>query len=526
MLYIGYMKRTFSALLVFALLFLVHAPLLHAASASSKAPFKETMSAADLKEKYQEADAGDKVRILVVPGHEPGFGGTQYDGYYERELVVPIADTLATELRKDPRLEVLVARGNEGWNDDLDRYFDRSMKSVKKFVDAQKKAMHKLLKKGKIEENDEQASHNAASEDVALRLYGITKWANDHEVDLMVHIHLNDTGGHADDEPGAHTGLTIYVPDRQYGNAKASRAIAVPVFKHLNAFNATSTLPIEDKGIVEDQELIALGAYNTSEVPSLLIEYGYIYEPKFLNSETRMAVTRDLAYQTARGIKEFFGADTSAKYETHALPHTFVADIAATTTSASASQASHGLYALQAALKDQGSYPPAPATLTNCPIDGVMRPCVTDAVRDFQKNKGLASTGTLDLATRNALNAIFSSMPVAFLPPAALPPAPSVIAPVAASPVSEKACAPFKAAKLAMNSTDAMTDGEVSRLQAILAKDPAVYPLGSVTGFYGPATDKAVKAFQLKAKLAAPGSAGYGLVGPATRAALAKACTN
>jgi peptidoglycan hydrolase-like protein with peptidoglycan-binding domain len=368
-------------------------------------------------------------------------------------------------------------------------------------VDAHKKAMAKLLRRGRVETNEEQASHNAAPDDVALRLYGITKWANENDVDLMIHIHLNDTGGHTDTAPGGDSGLAIYVPDAQYGNARASRAIAEPVFARLNAFNATSTLAIEDQGIVEDQELIALGAYNTSEVPSLLIEYGYIYEPKYVDDATRPAVYADLAYQTSRGIEDFFGATTNGKYATTVLPHAFLTDAAATTTVAS-STPSVEVYALKAALATLGFYPKAPATLVNCPIDGELNGCVTDAVQAFQASKGLPTTGTLGLATRTALNAFFSPVPVSV--------------PVAsAAPAS---CS-FSTA-LALNSTDAATDGAVTRLQAILAKDAALYPERKVTGFFGPATEGAVKRFQAKNGIAKEGAPGYGTVGPRTGSAL------
>lgn len=513
------MKRTFSAFLILAIVFLAHAPTLLAATKSSRVVFKESVSTTDLQQKYDDAlTSGDKVRILIVPGHEADFGGTQYNGYYERELVVPIAEKLARELRNDPRLEVLVARGSEGWNRDFSRYFDRNMKSIKKFVDTHKKEMQKLVKRGKVDVNEEQASHNAAPNDVALRLYGITKWSNENDVDLMLHIHLNDTGGRADTMPGNVSGFTVYVPDDQYGNAKASRAIAEPIFASLNAHNATSTLQVEDKGIVEDQELIALGSNNTSEVPSILIEYGYIYEPKFANDAVRSVVFDDMAYQTSQGIADFFGTASSARYVTKALPYTFLTDVAATSTAATGP--SVGTYALQTALHDLGFYPLAPSTLVNCPIDGVMRSCVTDAVTAFQKSRGIDAVGTLGVATRNALNATFSSVPVTQVAEAPAVPAASL----AIAPVPAAACTPFTATTLALNSTDAVTSGEVTKLQRTLAKDPSVYPQGSVTGFYGPATDKAIKAFQIKNGLATATSGGYGLVGPATRATLVNVC--
>jgi len=33
------------------------------------------------------------------------------------------------------------------------------------------------------------------TEDIALRLYGFNKWADENKVDAMVHIHFNDYPG-------------------------------------------------------------------------------------------------------------------------------------------------------------------------------------------------------------------------------------------------------------------------------------------------------------------------------------------
>lgn len=470
------------------------------------AAFEDAITTPELRTAYQEAAAGgEKVRILVVPGHEPSFGGAQYAGYYERELVLPLSEAIATELRTDPNLEVLVSRGALGWNDDFERYFNRSMSSIERFVETHKKEMKKLVRRGKVDENTEQAAHNRAPDDVAYRLYGITKWSNDNDVDLMIHVHLNDTGGHPDNVPGAYTGFTIYVPDNQYGNADPSRDVAETVFKKLNTLNATSTLPIEDKGIVEDQELIALGSNNTSEVPSILVEYGYIYEPKFMREEVRPTVFRDMAYQTATGVKDFFKGTDSGKAQTRALPYTWTSDIAATST-ASTTVASPGIYALQAALRGLGFYPPAPSTLINCPVDGVMGPCVISAIKAFQANKGLTQTGSLGVATRNALNALFSATPV--------------VEPVAGSGTTASCAAFAPGLKLGV------TTKEVTRLQTILKKDPSIYPEGLVTGYYGPATDKAIKALQIKEGITTAGSAVYGLLGPATSKALVTLCAS
>lgn len=84
--------------------------------------------------------------------------------------------------------------------------------------------------------------------------------------------------------------------------------------------------------------------------------------------------------------------------------------------------------------------------------------------------------------------------------------------------VTSPSLVPFYAfsSRLALGS-----EGEaVKKLQEMLAQDPDVYPNGLVTGYYGPMTEQAVQRFQEKHGIASEGDAGYGTVGPSTRAKL------
>ena len=65
-----------------------------------------------------------------------------------------------------------------------------------------------------------------------------------------------------------------------------------------------------------------------------------------------------------------------------------------------------------------------------------------------------------------------------------------------------------------------MSGENVTRLQEFLAKDPAIYPEGKVTGYFGTLTLQAVQRFQKKYGIANAESPAYGYVGPATRAKL------
>lgn len=58
---------------------------------------------------------------------------------------------------------------------------------------------------------------------------------------------------------------------------------------------------------------------------------------------------------------------------------------------------------------------------------------------------------------------------------------------------------------------------DVSNLQKALKTDSSVYPEGTVSGYFGPLTLKAVQKFQEKYGIASSGVTGYGNVGPKTR---------
>jgi peptidoglycan hydrolase-like protein with peptidoglycan-binding domain len=64
------------------------------------------------------------------------------------------------------------------------------------------------------------------------------------------------------------------------------------------------------------------------------------------------------------------------------------------------------------------------------------------------------------------------------------------------------------------------TGQTVTHLQEFLSENKAIYPSGRVTGYFGTLTLQAVERFQEKYRIAQVGDAGYGYVGPLTRAKL------
>lgn len=106
------------------------------------------------------------------------------------------------------------------------------------------------------------------------------------------------------------------------------------------------------------------------------------------------------------------------------------------------------------------------------------------------------------------------------------PVSPVPVKPVELLPPQPPIC-PDLTRNLFLGAKDSSAGKEVSALQKFLAHDKDIYPEGDVSGFFGPHTRDAVKRWQLKHGVVSPGSApsaGFGSVGPQTRAALTKAC--
>ncbi len=135
--------------------------------------------------------------------------------------------------------------------------------------------------------------------------------------------------------------------------------------------------------------------------------------------------------------------------------------------------------------------------------NGFFGPATQNAIRRFQKKYGLPQVGRVGPGTRAKLAEVFGGKAA----PAPIP-APAPVPVVA--PSAPAASALFNKDLSRGNESD-----DVKNLQGLLAKDKEIYPEGVANGFFGPATEKAVKRFQAK-----HGLPQVGRVGPATRAKL------
>ena len=344
-----------------------------------------------------------KIRILIVPGHEPDYGGAQFRNIKERDLVVELGQDLQSFLQTDNHYQVSITRDTNSWSPVFADYFKNNWDSIMAWEQSASQQMAHLVTIRSIPKPVVPVIHISAPTNVAVRLYGITKWSNENDVDLMIHVHLNDYPGHSQKTAGKYSGFAIYLPAAQYSNSSTTHMISEDVFKRLSKYNPVSNFDLEASGIVDDPDLIAVGANNTSNAASMLIEYSYIYEPQLVNPETRSVALKDLAYQTFLGLQDFFGKtnNSTSSYDTSVLPYTWNNQIPEKGTVAD-------IYALQAALQFDGDYPPAGKTLTDCPRSGIFGSCTIQALKIFQnKYRIIGEDGSVGKKTIGLLNAKF-----------------------------------------------------------------------------------------------------------------------
>lgn len=342
----------------------------------------------------------NKIRVFIMPGHEPDFGGSQFKTTIERDINVEISLKLQEYLEFDGKFEVVVGRSKEAWHPELQTYFDEHLNDIKTWRDEQAAIMKDRIADGDIDLVDDPIAHEHVSGDVATRLYGVNKWVGENDFDVAVHVHINDYGGRGKNRAGEFVGYAIYVPESQYDNAALSKEIAMAVQGRFLRFFSPSNAKRERAGVVEDQQLVALGRYNTAKAPSILIEYAYLYESQLTDKATRELAVDEYAFQTYLGLKDyFFNMKEDSSMRTAALPYEWNKTISESLTQ------SPDIYALQIILRQMGFYPIERKTLSDCPISGLFGSCTQKALTAFQvKYKIKDEEGILGEKTREKLN--------------------------------------------------------------------------------------------------------------------------
>ena len=250
-------------------------------------------------------EASTPIKILLVPGHDNDIWGAQYGNTKEADMNLVLATRIYNLLLKDDRFKVWITRDATGYTKEFTDYFSTQYKDIISFEKNSKKEMQNKINNGSFIKKTE-VKHNKASEDVAIRLYGINKWANENKMDAVIHIHFNDYPRKSTWTIGKYKGFAIYIPEEQMINSKESAKLAKNIFSQLRKKYTPSTYEKELGGLVPDQDLIAMGSNDTliESVRSILIEYGYIY--RFGNSKMRHQAYVNMANLTVKGITNYF----------------------------------------------------------------------------------------------------------------------------------------------------------------------------------------------------------------------------
>lgn len=388
--------RTFFALIIILSFFLGTTSPAMAANL-----FAPTTSIEQLKSIYLDArQGGKKLKILIVPGHDREYWGTEYLGTKEASLNYQMAEILRSELSAQKEFDVLMARDANDYAPAIAAYFKNQREEITRFRNERRATMGALKGAGEVAERDN-VYHNNANEEVATRLYGLNKWANENSIDFVIHIHMNDTPERRKRSPGPYNGFVVYVPDNQFSNSIPGLRVGQSIFKQMQKYFAVSNMPNEAGGVIEDQKLIALGAMNSLSPGAILIEYGYIYEPQIIKPEIRQLFFKEVSRQTTIGITNFL--NDMAEEETATIPnHRWANNFK------KGAKNSKDVFALQMALTLDGYYPPKGKTKNDCPATGNYGNCTVLALAQFQKDFGIKSTGvSVGPFTRAKLNELY-----------------------------------------------------------------------------------------------------------------------
>ncbi|MFA6797200.1 MAG: N-acetylmuramoyl-L-alanine amidase [Candidatus Paceibacterota bacterium] len=266
--------------------------------------FSMGITVKDLVKKYDSPKSNHKIKILIVPGHEPNFGGAEYKDLKERDLNLILSEKIRKNLEKNKKFEIITSRDNNGWNPKIESYISNNKDSIVSWVNNAKREMLSLINNGKVTVVNAKMGHSVAPQNSAIFLYGINKWAGENKIDISIHLHFNDNPKYKG-KP-TYEGFSIYVPEKQYSNGTSSKILAKNLMDEISKIQKVSTMKEESIGVIEDQELIALGSYNTSDSLSVLIEYAYIYENFMQSTSTRNNFINIAASSTAKAIENFF----------------------------------------------------------------------------------------------------------------------------------------------------------------------------------------------------------------------------
>lgn len=338
-----------------------------------------------------------RLKVLIVPGHDNIDGGTSYKGTFEAVYTAKIGNYLFDYLNKNPNIEVLMTRNESGYTKEFADYFSREQQAIAAFIDRSRGYFKQLSASNAVQTAPPPMAHIRANGRVTNILYGINRWANDNDVDIVFHIHLNDSPKKS--SHSGYDGYSMYIPDPSFPNYLPSRKIAEALSENFSRYWAKSNLHLESDTIIEDSDLIAVGSYGSLRSASVLLEYGYIYESRFQTD----IMLKEAAFRTYQGLLSYFGDEKKlAKESAWFLPYEWERPL------------SYGVLrnndvaAFQSALSLLGFYPPAGTSPRDCPVSGNFKNCTRDALSAFQSRYGISEQGEFGPETRGKLNELFA----------------------------------------------------------------------------------------------------------------------
>ncbi len=346
--------------------------------------------------------SGGTIKVLIVPGHSDLYPGAIFGKIREADMTRVLAQRLADNLARDPHFVPTVLRTEEGYIKEFLDYYLTKTEEVDDFMNSHIRSTHRQIKKGEIVVST-QAPHNKVSDDITNKLYSINKWAGERGYDMVINLHFNDNWPRSQSARGPYSGFSVYVPETGLVNAESGQALGRYIAKRLDENLDLSNQPVEiretdDTGVIEDFGLIAIGSYNTLEIPSVVIENSYIYEswlsPKFFQFSSGL-----LAEILGNGIRDYvLGARVDAKNLTYKWQKDLVHSENPTVDA----------LALQLALSELGFYPPKGKNRDDCSLTGIFWNCTEASIKEFQSSKGIKTTGIFGPMTREVMNLIFS----------------------------------------------------------------------------------------------------------------------
>lgn len=361
----------------------------------------QTASSSELRSRY----TAGTLKVLVAPGHDSLYWGASCNGVNEADLNLELAGYLIELLSNDGNIATLTTRDirTGGYVPELADYFINQKEAIAEFRNRAKRLMDNLVQGGILDVKPTE-NHGFATKEIADVLYGINKWADEKGADLTLHLHFNDAPGN---RRRSFRGFSVYVPEAQYSNAAVSKDVARAIAASFSEYFAPSNHRFERDVVVEDQDLIAVGANATRKKAAILIENSYLCEPQFTNPALRPALLRELAFRTYQGLRAFLAGDEVERYqyETSILPHEWTGSERLVR----GARPNLDVLALQTALRRDGFYPPPGKDLGECPLTGLFGPCTGSAVNLFQREHKLRETsGNIGPLTLQKLNERFS----------------------------------------------------------------------------------------------------------------------